>query len=125
MPDNRTAGLKAVSARGPEHVVSKVERIGSENVGERDSPIQLIQVLEPDHVDGAVHAAGLGREKLKRVNTGAADGADGRNSVTDDGRPGRKRILIGPREYGVGLPMKSTFEIGGAHTPGILDLCST
>src|SRR5438093_1400814 len=66
MPDNRTTGLKAVSALGPEHVVSKMERIGSENVGEGDSSIQLIQCLEPDHVDGAVHAAGLAREKLKR-----------------------------------------------------------
>src|SRR5205809_5361349 len=69
MPDNRTTGLKAVSARGPEHVVSKVERIGSENVRKRGG---VIQWLEPDHIDGAVHAVGLTREELKRVNTGAA-----------------------------------------------------
>src|SRR5437899_1343355 len=81
MPDNRTTGLKAVSALGPEHVVAKVERIGSENIRKRDG---VIQWLEPDHIDGAVHAAGLAREELKRVNTGAADRAERRNSVTND-----------------------------------------
>ena len=100
LPDNRTAGLKAVSARAPEHVVPKVERIGGEIIRKRDGVIQL---LEPDHIDAAVHAVGFARKELCRVNTGAADRAEGRNSVTDDGRSGRKRILIGPRESGPGV----------------------
>src|SRR5438034_119861 len=100
LPDNRTAGLKAVSARAPEHVVPKVERIGGEIIRKRDGVIQL---LEPDHIDAAVHAVGFARKELCRVNTGAADRAEGRNSVTDDGRPGLEGILIGPRESGPGV----------------------
>src|SRR5207245_11023029 len=34
---------------------------------------------------------------------GAAERAEERNSVTDDGRPDREAILIGPRESGAGV----------------------
>src|SRR5262245_21248204 len=95
LPHYRSAHLQAVSARGPEKVISKVECVGGENIWKRHN---IIQLLKPRHIDRAVHAVGFGREELSRVNAGTADRPDGGNSVTDDRGPNREGILIGPRK---------------------------